>query len=81
MQASNLVASKRQKSLLLSQDSYYKDLSHLSMNERALHNYDHPESIDFKLLLEHLTDLKNKKKKYFNLIMTLSHIVDYTIIK
>ena len=52
----------KDKSLLLSQDSYYKDLSHLSMNERALHNYDHPESIDFKLLLEHLTDLKNKKK-------------------
>lgn len=44
--------------VLISQDSYYKDLSHLSIQERAHLNYDHPDSLDFKLLKEHLDILK-----------------------
>ena len=32
---------------MLSQDSYYKDLSHLSLKERSKSNFDHPNSIDF----------------------------------
>lgn len=40
------------------QDSYYKDLSHLSYEEREHVNFDHPESIDFELLVEHLKQLK-----------------------
>ena len=35
-------------------DSYYIDLSHLRPEERALHNFDSPASIDFDLLLEQL---------------------------
>ncbi len=46
-------------SVLISQDSYYKDLSHLSWKERAETNFDHPESLDFTLLREHLLSLKN----------------------
>lgn len=35
-------------------DAYYKDLRHLSLDERKSINYDHPESLDTDLLLEHL---------------------------
>ena len=38
---------------VISQDSYYKDLSHLSFEERTKNNFDHPNSIDFELLKEH----------------------------
>ena len=43
---------------VISQDSYYKDTSHLSYDERIKINFDHPRSIDFKLLREHLSELK-----------------------
>ena len=43
---------------LISQDDYYHDLSHLSYDERVAINFDHPESIDFQLLSEHLAALK-----------------------
>jgi len=44
---------------VISQDSYYKDTSHLSYDERVNINFDHPRSIDFELLEEHLKELKN----------------------
>jgi uridine kinase len=40
------------------QDSYYQDTSHLSFEERTKINFDHPKSIDFELLVEHLKILK-----------------------
>ena len=43
---------------VISQDSYYKDLSHLTFEERTKINFDHPNSIDFELLKEHLLALK-----------------------
>jgi len=43
---------------VISQDSYYKDTSHLSYEERVHINFDHPRSIDFELLVEHLRILK-----------------------
>lgn len=43
---------------VISQDSYYKDTSHLSYEERVKINFDHPRSIDFELLQQHLKDLK-----------------------
>ena len=46
---------------VISQDSYYKDTSHLSYNERVKINFDHPRSIDFELLTTHLQDLKQNK--------------------
>ena len=39
-------------------DRYYKDLSHLTPEERDSRNFDHPESLDTPLLLEHLQQLK-----------------------
>ncbi len=44
---------------VISQDSYYNDLSQLSLAERRKTNFDHPNSIDFKLLEEHLLALRN----------------------
>ncbi len=43
---------------VISQDSYYKDTSHLSFEERVKINFDHPQSIDFDLLVSHLKELK-----------------------
>lgn len=44
---------------VLSQDSYYKDNSHIPMEERKKINFDHPESIEFELLAKHIENLKN----------------------
>ncbi len=46
---------------VISQDSYYKDLSHLSYEERVKINFDHPRAIDFELLATHLKALKAGK--------------------
>lgn len=42
---------------LLSQDSYYRDCSHLEASERERLNYDTPDAIEFKLLSEHVQSL------------------------
>ena len=39
---------------MIQQDMYYKDQSHLSMEERVKTNYDHPMAFDNDLLVEHL---------------------------
>ena len=44
---------------VISQDSYYKDNSHVSLKKRSLINFDHPSSVDFELLYNHLKKLKN----------------------
>ena len=46
---------------VISQDSYYKDTTHLSFDERVKINFDHPRSIDFELLEIHLKELKQGK--------------------
>ncbi|HBR54660.1 MAG TPA: uridine kinase [Flavobacteriaceae bacterium] len=43
---------------VISQDSYYKDTSHLTFEDRVKINFDHPNSIDFPLLATHLEALK-----------------------
>ncbi|HOP13479.1 uridine kinase [Lentimicrobium sp.] len=43
---------------ILPQDSYYKDNGHLSQEERARINFDHPSSIEFNLLIKHVDLLK-----------------------
>jgi len=46
---------------LISQDSYYRDNGHLSAEERAKINFDHPSSIEFNLLINHIDRLKDGK--------------------
>lgn len=43
---------------VIPQDAYYRDNSHLPMEERQEINFDHPNSLEFELLVEHLKMLK-----------------------
>ncbi|MBY6016546.1 uridine kinase [Ferrimonas balearica] len=43
---------------VINEDCYYKDQSHLTMDERVKTNYDHPQALDHALLLQHLKQLK-----------------------
>ncbi|MDF2176761.1 uridine kinase [Aliiglaciecola sp. CAU 1673] len=43
---------------VLCEDHYYRDQTHLSMDERLLTNYDHPAAFEHELLLSHLEQLK-----------------------
>lgn len=43
---------------VISQDSYYKDQGHLSEEEKKRINFDHPNSIEFDLLIGHVDALK-----------------------
>ncbi|SMO58966.1 uridine kinase [Saccharicrinis carchari] len=45
---------------VLPQDSYYRDSSHIPLEERQKINFDHPDSLEFELLVAHLKTLKNK---------------------
>ncbi len=49
------------KAVIIQEDSYYKDLSHISYEERAARNFDHPDAFDHDLLAEHLLQLLNGK--------------------
>lgn len=44
---------------VITEDSYYKDQSHLAFEQRVLTNYDHPNSMDHDLLVNHLIELKS----------------------
>jgi uridine kinase len=43
---------------IISQDSYYRDNHHIPLEERATINFDHPDSIEFDLMVQHLKQLK-----------------------
>ncbi|NCF67319.1 MAG: uridine kinase [Chloroflexi bacterium] len=43
----------------LPHDAYYKDREDLTFEERALLNYDHPDSLETKLLIKHIKRLLN----------------------
>ncbi len=47
--------------LVLCEDHYYRDQSHMTMEERLKTNYDHPNAFEHELLIEHLLDLKSGK--------------------
>ena len=47
--------------VVIPQDSYYKDLGHLTEEEKRVHNFDHPDSIDFDLLRAQLKELRDGK--------------------
>lgn len=47
--------------VVIPQDSYYFDQSHLPLEERQKLNFDHPDAIDFDLLIEQIKDLKEGK--------------------
>ncbi|MGL6069821.1 uridine kinase [Craterilacuibacter sp.] len=47
------------KAAVIIQDNYYRDQSHLTMEQRLHTNYDHPHAFDWPLLIQHIDDLKN----------------------
>src|SRR6056297_894391 len=46
---------------IIEQDWYYRDLSHLPQEERAKWNFDHPDSIEFDLLISDLKKMRQGK--------------------
>mmetsp|Transcript_21907 Transcript_21907/g.30858 ORF Transcript_21907/g.30858 Transcript_21907/m.30858 type:complete len:208 (-) Transcript_21907:283-906(-) len=44
--------------VILYHDSYYKDITHLTLEERAQTNFDHPDSLDTELLIHHVQELR-----------------------
>lgn len=44
---------------ILPQDAYYRDNSHIPLEERFKLNYDHPNSIEWELMLKDIKSLKN----------------------
>ena len=44
--------------VVLQQDHYYKDLPQMPLDERAKQNFDHPDSMDTPLLVEHMRALR-----------------------
>ena len=49
------------KIVYISHDSYYKDLSFMPLEERKKMNFDHPDSLDTDLMIQHLITLKEGK--------------------
>jgi len=47
--------------IVVPQDAYYKDNGHIPLEERQKINFDHPDSLEFTLLIDHLEKLKNGK--------------------
>lgn len=45
------------KVIIIQQDSYYKDLGHLTLKEREKQNFDHPDAFDHQFLIAQLKDL------------------------
>lgn len=49
---------RRSRVAFVDQDSYYRDLAHLSLEERRAVNFDHPDAFDTELLVAHIQRLK-----------------------
>ena len=58
--------------VIIKHDDYYKDQSHLSVEQRKLTNYDHPSSLENELLIGQLNDLilgKSIKKPIYDFVL------------
>ena len=44
--------------VVIPQDAYYKDNGHIPLEERQKINFDHPDSLEFTLLIDHIQKLK-----------------------
>lgn len=56
----NIVAGiGRENILMIEHDSYYRDLSHLPLEERRKQNFDHPASLETELMIRHLSALRS----------------------
>jgi uridine kinase len=59
----NIVAGiGEEKMLIIEHDSYYRDLSHLPLDDRKKQNFDHPSSLETELMIRHLSALRTGYK-------------------
>ena len=65
---------------IISQDSYYKETNNLSYNQRTKINFDHPEAIDFDLLVNHIVELKQDKIIEQPVYSFVTHNMIFTIV-
>lgn len=49
------------KCVMLPMDNYYKDMSHVPLEERKKYNYDHPNMIEHTLIVKHVKELLSGK--------------------
>jgi uridine kinase len=73
---------KKEDICLISQDNYYKTIDRVPKDENGVDNFDLPDSIDFELFAQHITDLKNGKivniKEYtFNNVAAQDKILEF----
>ncbi len=48
--------------VIMPQDSYYKDNGQIPLEERQMINFDHPDSVEWSLLIDHLKQLRKGKQ-------------------
>lgn len=59
---------------MLRLDDYYKDMKHMTLEERRKVNFDHPDSYDIELLIQHINDLQNNiaiKKPIYDFVYSI----------
>jgi len=56
--AENMIKNFAGQTLLIRHDNYYRDQSHLSMDQRVVVNYDHPDAFEDEYLIAHLEELR-----------------------
>ena len=55
--AQRLAQDLGERAVILDQDSYYRNLTDISLEERRTFNFDHPDAFDWSLLIEHVKSL------------------------
>ena len=55
------MAARLPDAVVLPVDAYYRDLAHLPIEKRSRMNFDEPPAIDHELLIEHLSQLRNRR--------------------
>ena len=69
--------------VVIPQDSYYKDNSDIPLEKRQEINFDHPRSIEFKLLIEHIKQLRKGEpvKQPINSYLTCTRAKETNIVE
>jgi uridine kinase len=60
--------------VIITEDSYYKDNSHLPFEAREKINYDHPDAFDHALLVEHIKQLQAGKSVQIPIYSHSKHV-------
>ena len=63
--------------VLLPQDSYYKDNSHVPVEKRQYINFDHPDAFDWPLLSEQVTLLHRAADLFLSYLLPIARDHSY----